>query len=107
MEIEIRLTDKVSRKATAIKLRLEEIDNLDSRQTDGVFKDLISKLKSELLKVPPFTPAPLVNISTNRIERHECLHSNCPKCNCTGIERLTGKLCIHNISCSCPKCSVR
>lgn len=35
-----------------------------------------------------------------------CLHEHCPECIGTGI-RKDGKLCIHSISCSCPKCSPR
>lgn len=33
-----------------------------------------------------------------------CLHDNCNECNGTGI-KANGGMCIHNISCSCNKCS--
>jgi hypothetical protein len=33
-----------------------------------------------------------------------CLHDSCPECLGTGIKR-DGTLCIHNISCPCPKCT--
>ena len=33
-----------------------------------------------------------------------CLHDNCPECCGTGIKR-DGSICIHFISCSCPKCT--
>ena len=39
--------------------------------------------------------------------KSKCLHDNCKKCNGTGIDRVTGGVCIHNLYCSCPKCSVR
>lgn len=35
-----------------------------------------------------------------------CLHDQCPSCHGTGL-KLDGSLCIHNISCPCPKCSPR
>jgi hypothetical protein len=33
-----------------------------------------------------------------------CLHDSCPECIGTGF-RHDGSMCIHNISCPCPKCS--
>ena len=33
-----------------------------------------------------------------------CLHDSCPDCLGTGIKR-DGSICIHAISCPCPKCS--
>ena len=33
-----------------------------------------------------------------------CLHDSCPECIGTGIKR-DGSMCVHNIACSCPKCS--
>jgi hypothetical protein len=33
-----------------------------------------------------------------------CLHDSCPECLGTGVKR-DGSMCIHNISCPCPKCS--
>lgn len=39
-------------------------------------------------------------------KKSNCLHENCPRCNGTGISNLGG-VCIHNIACNCPKCSVR
>ena len=35
-----------------------------------------------------------------------CLHDGCPECVGTGIRR-DGSLCVHGISCPCPKCSPR
>lgn len=34
----------------------------------------------------------------------DCLHDNCPKCNGSGNDKFGG-VCIHFISCPCPKCS--
>ena len=33
-----------------------------------------------------------------------CLHDSCPSCIGTGIKS-DGSMCVHNISCPCPKCS--
>lgn len=33
-----------------------------------------------------------------------CTHDACPECVGTGIKK-DGSICIHGISCSCPKCS--
>ena len=34
-----------------------------------------------------------------------CTHDQCPSCVGTGI-RFDGSLCIHNLYCDCPKCSI-
>lgn len=34
-----------------------------------------------------------------------CLHDACPECHGTGL-KFDGTMCIHNIACSCPRCSV-
>ena len=36
-----------------------------------------------------------------------CLHRECPMCNGTGTNKVTGEACIHMISCPCPKCTPR
>ena len=33
-----------------------------------------------------------------------CLHDSCPNCLGTGIGK-NGQMCVHGISCPCPKCS--
>lgn len=33
-----------------------------------------------------------------------CLHDGCPECLGTGIKK-DGSICIHHISCPCPKCT--
>jgi len=33
-----------------------------------------------------------------------CLHDQCSECHGTGISRFGG-MCVHGISCSCPKCN--
>lgn len=40
----------------------------------------------------------------NYPKQPHCLHDNCPSCNGTGV-KFDGSLCIHHISCNCPKCS--
>ena len=38
--------------------------------------------------------------------KQKCLHEQCSKCKGTGHDTL-GKLCIHMLSCPCPKCIPR
>jgi hypothetical protein len=35
-----------------------------------------------------------------------CAHDGCPACHGTGV-RIDGSACVHNLYCSCPKCSPR
>lgn len=39
-------------------------------------------------------------------EIDKCLHKNCPECHGTGV-KLNGGICIHMISCPCPRCTPR
>ena len=39
-------------------------------------------------------------------EVDNCLHKNCPECHGSGI-KLNGEICIHMISCPCPRCAPR
>lgn len=43
-------------------------------------------------------------VTTNPFAEQKCLHDTCPSCNGTGVKR-DGTMCIHGISCPCPKCS--
>ena len=71
-------------------------------------KGLIPKLKNTLDKIDIPRPKEFINISTTVLdEKDKCLHDNCPICNGTGISKITGTPCIHNLSCNCPKCSIR
>lgn len=36
----------------------------------------------------------------------KCLHESCPSCSGTGIRKDDDSVCIHAISCPCPKCQV-
>lgn len=38
--------------------------------------------------------------------RTQCLHDTCPKCHGTGRDSITGGMCVHHISCPCPKCTI-
>lgn len=40
----------------------------------------------------------------NDVNWRPCLHDSCPWCLGTGLKR-DGSMCVHNISCPCPKCS--
>lgn len=35
----------------------------------------------------------------------ECLHKSCPECKGTGKKK-NGEMCIHMISCPCPRCNL-
>ena len=50
------------------------------------------------------------DIPTPRIDfgkSEQCLHDNYPMCNGTGVRKDGLGMCIHMISCPCPKCSPR
>lgn len=40
----------------------------------------------------------------SNINWRPCLHNSCPQCFGTGIKH-DGSVCIHHISCPCPKCT--
>ena len=44
-------------------------------------------------------------ITQQPIEPEPCQHKLCPTCKGSGFNLQTGEMCIHNISCTCPKCS--
>ena len=47
----------------------------------------------------------LASVRRNRESRWQpCMHDSCPECLGTGVRR-DGGVCIHGISCPCPKCS--
>ena len=37
----------------------------------------------------------------------QCLHLQCPSCHGTGVNKSTGGVCIHHLSCPCPRCTLR
>lgn len=39
-------------------------------------------------------------------DQEPCMHDGCPKCHGTGRKK-DGSLCIHHLSCPCPKCTPR
>lgn len=52
------------------------------------------------------TPPYFIKDNNQTQPKSKCLHDNCKSCNGTGI-KVTGGICIHNLYCSCPKCSIR
>jgi hypothetical protein len=42
----------------------------------------------------------------NKNEKQPCLHDACPQCHGTG-KKEDGTICVHHISCPCPKCTPR
>lgn len=43
-------------------------------------------------------------VKEGTFSRQDCLHDNCSSCHGTG-RKADGSMCIHMISCPCPKCS--
>lgn len=37
----------------------------------------------------------------------QCLHLQCPSCHGTGVNKSTGEVCVHYISCPCSRCTPR
>ncbi len=50
-----------------------------------------------------YRPAPKPKL---RQPQQQCLHDACTQCHGTGIKDFDGSLCVHHISCTCPKCRV-
>lgn len=46
------------------------------------------------------------NFGINDENWQPCMHDQCPECLGTGIKK-NGGMCVHMLSCSCPKCSPR
>lgn len=49
----------------------------------------------------------LRQVHQHQEQRHPfqpCMHDMCPSCHGTGV-KIDGTVCIHGISCQCPKCS--
>ncbi len=61
-------------------------------------KDLKQKQEEHLKQIKPFIPPPSSD------NWRPCLHDSCPECVGTGIKK-NGSICVHNISCPCPKCT--
>jgi len=58
-------------------------------------------------KMLDFTKIDLKNIDIDgkfTKSQRECLHDQCTKCNGTGRDE-RGRICVHHISCPCPKCT--
>jgi hypothetical protein len=52
----------------------------------------------------------IVWIQNNKGEYNKdqvCLHTQCPECNGTGQKKNGLGICVHHLSCSCPKCTSR
>lgn len=49
-----------------------------------------------------FTP-----IDWDKVDKQKCLHDSCSSCGGTGIRKDGLGMCIHMISCPCPKCTPR
>ena len=44
--------------------------------------------------------------SNERDSEVKCLNKSCPECGGTGRKRVNGQMCVHYISCPCPKCTI-
>ncbi len=55
--------------------------------------------------IPIFEQTPYFNFLENQDKKYiQCLHQSCIECNGTGVKK-TGGMCVHMISCPCPRCS--
>jgi len=75
------------------------------KDLDELVKQLkrIADQQEELLKRQCY-PLYLVDTSGTK-ESSDCMHDNCSNCRGTGQSKFGG-MCVHGMSCPCPKCSV-
>lgn len=59
---------------------------------EDLFKELVESLEEALNMI--------------KEEKQICLHDECTECNGTGRKK-DGTICLHFISCPCPKCTPR
>ena len=67
---------------------------MDSTSYDSYENDLRKRQRDHLDSI---------KIGYSRV-RTRCLHDSCPECVGTGRKK-DGTMCIHHISCPCPRCS--
>lgn len=94
------------------------IELADSTPLDQIFKIIEGVLGEKSLplvhkgEIPTNTPIPvsigmpIIKTLPYIVENTQqlCMHEQCTQCNGTGVKR-TGGMCIHMMSCPCPKCS--
>lgn len=74
------------------------------------FDEFFDKLKKECDErewvTYPHIPIPFdeLFINNEKTNQSNCLHDSCPECHGSG-RKVNGGLCIHFISCPCPKCT--
>jgi len=57
------------------------------------------KKRNQQISKKPWNYGTIVN---NPVQ--ECMHDRCPECHGTG-KKWNGQMCVHMLSCPCPKCS--
>lgn len=67
---------------------------------------LIKGIKLKQSMFDPIQPHPIQNWSDIEHNDFPCLHDLCSQCHGTG-RKANGEMCIHYLSCHCPKCSPR
>jgi len=91
---------QLQKQVKILKEKIENMEkiiaNLESRSLPFLPVDNLST-PVQLTPLQPIQPTPLQPIS--------CMHDTCPSCNGTG-QKFDGSMCIHGISCPCPKCSI-
>ena len=79
--------------------KIDELAKNENRSRENFCENIIKKFVMNSYYGQYDYPTP-----TNYPITWTCLHNSCSECNGTGIKK-NGGICIHNIACSCPKCS--
>lgn len=75
-------------------IKIQKIEDPSRRQYE---EDLRQRQREHLDQIPSSYPG-------DHIPWRPCLHDGCPECVGTGIKK-DGSMCVHHMSCPCPKCS--
>ncbi len=51
-----------------------------------------------------FRPQDIIEDNATTVVEHSCLHLQCGRCRGSGMDE-RGRICVHAVSCPCPKCS--
>ena len=90
---------------------------IDMFLTKEAFNEYVKRLKEQQAKQHGMTPEQWDNAILNQLvvtpvliehqDEQPCLHKQCSKCLGSGFDLKTGEMCVHHMSCSCPRCTPR
>lgn len=91
------------------KYYLCELIGEEFRPVSSNVQELLAKyFEIDLNKLEAEKTAMLKSLQTSYQTKpepeRECLHMQCPNCHGKGLDR-DGRMCVHGISCPCPRCS--